>query len=289
MKLGVIAGRGDLPKHVVAAAKENGQLQSVVALEGFANIRDFQGAKSFRIGEFGHIVKHLKKAKVSHICFCGNVDRPDFSKIKPDLKAMFYLPSTIMAASKGDDALLRHLISLFEKEGFACISPQEICEPLLMPEGFLGDVGLDDAHKADALTACHIAQSIGSLDIGQGAVVARGVTLAVEAQEGTDAMLLRVSTLPKALRGDKENRVGVLAKMIKPTQDQRVDLPVIGLRTIENAVNAGLAGIVAEAGGAFLLDRDAVIECANAHGLFIMGLPAKTSHDTETPMDKKPL
>ncbi len=275
MKLAVIAGRGDLPKHVVAAAKDSGNLQIVIALDGFAQVRDFQGSKSFRLGEFGHIIKYLKKTKATHVCFCGNVDRPDFSKIKPDLKAMFYLPGTIMAASKGDDALMRHMISLFEKEGFECISPQEICEPLLMPEGFLGTVTLAEVHKADALAACHVAQSIGALDIGQSAVVARGVTLAVEAQEGTDAMLLRVSSLPKALRGDDDNRVGILAKMVKPTQDQRIDLPVIGLRTIENAANAGLAGIVAEANGAFLLDREAVIDCANANGLFVMGLPPK--------------
>ncbi|RKQ71623.1 hypothetical protein DES40_0950 [Litorimonas taeanensis] len=275
MKLAVIAGRGDLPKHVVAAARENSQLKSIIALEGFANLSDYPNAKSYRVGEFGRIVKYLKKEEVTHVCFCGNVDRPDFSKIKPDLKAMFYLPGTIKAASKGDDALLRHLLGLFEKEGFQYVSPQDVCAPLLMPEGTLGDISLNDIHRADALSACHIAQSIGALDIGQGAVVARGVTLAVEAQEGTDAMLLRVATLPQALRGSAANRVGVLAKMVKPTQDTRIDLPVIGLKTLQHAANAGLAGVVAEAGGAFFLDKAATIDFANANGLFILGLPAK--------------
>lgn len=277
MRLAVIAGRGDLPKSVVAAAQQDGHLNSIIALQGFANPQDYKGAQSLRIGEFGGIIKYLKQNKISHVCFCGNVDRPDFSSIKPDLKAMFYLPGTMKAAKQGDDALLRHLMGLFEKEGFEVVSPQTVCAPLLMVEGMLGAIKMGEEHREDALAACHIAQSIGALDIGQGAVVAKGVTLAVEAQEGTDAMLMRISALPKALRGTAEKRSGVLAKMVKPIQDQRVDLPVIGLATIENASAAGLAGIVLEANGAFVLDKEAVIKLADETGIFVLGLPPSSN------------
>lgn len=277
MRLAVIAGRGDLPKSVVTAAQQDGNLTSIIALQGFANSQDYKGAKVLRIGEFGGIIKYLKQNKISHICFCGNVDRPEFSSIKPDLKAMFYLPGTMKAAKKGDDALLRHLMGLFEKEGFEVVSPQTVCAPLLMVEGMLGAVQMADIHREDALGACHIAQSIGALDIGQGAIVSKGVTLAVEAQEGTDAMIMRVSALPKALRGTEDNRCGVLAKMVKPIQDQRVDLPVIGLTTIENVSAAGLAGIVLEANGAFVLDKEAVIKLADENGIFVLGLPPSSN------------
>lgn len=273
MRLAIIAGRGDLPKNVVAAARESGELHSVIALKGFANPDDFENAKVLRIGELGGVFKFLKKNKISHICFCGNVERPDFSSIKPDLKGMLNLPGVVKAARDGDDTLLRHLMGLFEKEGFEVVSPQEICAPLLMQEGVMGAIPMDEIHREDALEACHIAQSIGALDIGQGAVVAKGITLAVEAQEGTDAMLMRVSALAKALRGTEEARRGVLAKMVKPIQDQRIDLPVIGLTTIENVSAAGLAGIVLEANGAFVLDKEAVIKCADENGVFILGLP----------------
>jgi len=273
MQLAVIAGRGDLPKHVASAARSEGLLKTIVALEGFAEEKHFEAAKTLRVGEFGGIIKHLKKHKVTHVCFCGNVERPDFKSVRPDLKAMLYLPGTIKAAQKGDDALLRHLMGLFEKEGLKVVSPQEICKPLLLAEGPLGAVTISEAHRDDTISACHIAQSIGALDIGQAAVVARGVTLAVEAQEGTDAMLTRIMALPSALRGTEEAPSGVLAKMVKPIQDTRIDMPVIGLDTIKNVADAGLAGIVAEAGGAFILDREAVIEFADQKGLFIMGLP----------------
>ena len=97
--------------------------------------------------------------------------------------------------------------------------------------------------------------------------------MAVEAQEGTDNMLMRVASLPKAITGMPSARKGVLAKMLKPTQDTRVDLPTIGPETIRLAGEAGLAGIVAEAGKCFVIEREVVIAQADAAGIFIAGLP----------------
>ena len=274
MHIAVIAGGGDLPKHVVKAAQTDGHDISVIALKGFANAADFPDAKAFGIAEFGKMTKSLKKVKATHICFAGIVKRPDFKSLKPDLKAMFHMGGAVKAAKKGDDALMRYLLQLFEKEGFEVIAPQDVCQSLLLPDGILGSVTLTEPHKNDAQKACEIASSIGALDIGQGAVICDGIVLAVEAQEGTDAMLRRVAELPSEIRGSISERKGVLAKMVKPTQETRVDLPTIGPATIEHAAAAGLAGIVAEGGRAFIIDRDEVIALANAAGLFIAGLPA---------------
>ena len=274
MHIGLIAGGGDLPKHVVRAAEQGGHDVSVIALKGFAEASDFTDVKSLGLAEFGKMTKALKKVKATHICFAGIVKRPDFKKLKPDLKAMFHMGGAIKAAKQGDDALMRYLLELFEKEGFEVIAPQDVCKSLLLPEGILGSVPLSVAHKEDAKTACKIASKIGALDIGQAAVVCQGVVLAVEAQEGTDAMLKRVADLPFEIRGSVTERKGVLAKMIKPTQETRVDLPTIGPATIENAAAAGLAGIVAEGGGAFIIDREKVIALADEAGLFIAGLPS---------------
>ena len=122
--------------------------------------------------------------------------------------------------------------------------------------------------------ACKVARAIGELDIGQGAIVCRGLVLAVEAQEGTDEMLRRVGRLPQEIRGNPSEREGVLAKMVKPGQETRVDLPTIGPETIRLAAAAGLAGIAAEGGQAFVMDKEKVIKMANEAGLFVLGLPA---------------
>ncbi len=273
LTIGLIAGGGDLPKHVRAAADDAGNLATMIALDPFASELDFPGAERLRLGQFGKMIKRLKAANCTHVCFAGIVKRPDFKRLKPDLKAMRHLPGTIRAASQGDDALMRHVLGLFEQEGFQIISPQEVCEDLMLTEGLAGQVPMTEAHRHDALMACKIAAAIGALDIGQGAVVARGVTLAVEAQEGTDAMLMRLLNLPPELRGTSSERVGVLAKLIKPNQDIRVDLPTLGPETVRNAIEAGLAGIVAEAGGAFIIDRKETIRLADEGGLFLAGLP----------------
>jgi DUF1009 family protein len=146
---------------------------------------------------------------------------------------------------------------------------------MALPHGPLGKLAPGAAHLTDMHKAFHVAGEIGRLDVGQGAVVCEGLVLAVEAQEGTDAMLDRCAGLPEALRGTPRARRGVLAKRPKPIQEQRVDLPAIGVATVIGAARAGLAGIVGEAGKVLVLDHAAVAEAADECGLFVYGLDPK--------------
>lgn len=268
-RLGLIAGGGDLPVHVAEAARADGRLGAVVTLKGFADVARFEGATQRALGELGGVMKDLAQAKCDAVCFAGIVSRPDFSRIKPDLKGLSVLPGMIAAAARGDDALLRAVISVFEAEGLAVVGADEIARELTAREGYLGAVRPDAGQRADARRALHIAAVIGAEDVGQGAVVCNGLVLAVEAQEGTDAMLSRVADLPAALRGGADRRRGVLAKCPKPGQERRIDLPVIGVSTIAGTARAGLAGIAAPAGGALILGADAVARAADEAGLFV--------------------
>ncbi len=274
MKIGLIAGGGALPHSVISAAQHSGHDVFTAILDGHANPQDFIGDTAVvGIAEFGKITKLFRKAGCTHICLAGIVKRPDFRKLRPDMKALTRLPGAIIAARGGDDALLRYILSVFEQDGFDIIAPQDLCADLLLPSGHLGRVRLISAHKDDAEKACKIAREIGVLDIGQSAIVCRGLVLAVEAQEGTDAMLSRVKSLPTDIRGVDSVREGVLAKMLKPGQESRVDLPTIGPETIKLAAQAGLAGIVCESGRAFVIDRPTVISLADEAGIFVVGLP----------------
>ena len=107
-------------------------------------------------------------------------------------------------------------------------------------------------------------------DIGQAAAVCDGLVLAVEAAEGTDAMIARVGALPEAIRGTSTKRRGVLVKALKPAQDRKTDLPVIGVETVRNAASVGLAGVAIEAGRSLVMNRSGVIEAANAAGIFVV-------------------
>ena len=242
-------------------------------LKGFAgsDLSDYAGAE-VGIAELGKCFKALKRAGCEAVCLAGNVSRPDFSSLVPDLRGMAVLPRAIAAARKGDDALLRLLVGEFEKEGFAVEGAHEVMDDLGLPAGPLGRRTPSEADRADAERALEVARAIGRLDVGQAAVVAHGLVLAVEAQEGTDAMLARVAHLPAHLKGKPGAGEGVLAKAPKPIQETRVDLPTIGLATVQAVARAGLAGIVGEAGRLLVLDREAVIEAADDLGGFILGV-----------------
>ena len=271
-KLGLIAGGGDLPTAVAARCDAEGREVFVVRLAGFADphLVRWPGAE-FGMAQIGAILKALKSEGCTAVCLAGIVNRPDFKTLKPDLKGASLLPGIIAAATKGDDALLRKILSVFEAEGFAVEGADDILGGETLPNGALGRVSPTLEQLSDLKKALHVAEKTGELDIGQGAVVVEGLVLAVEAQEGTDAMLSRVAGLPADLRGSAVEQKGALGKAPKPIQDLRVDMPVIGARTVELAAAAGLAGIGGVSGRLILIDRTAIIETADRLGLFVWG------------------
>jgi DUF1009 family protein len=272
-KLGLIAGGGGLPVEIAEHCERAGRPLFVIRLKGFAGpeLAPYAGAE-VGVAELGKCFKALKRAGCQAVCLAGVVSRPDFGALIPDLRGLAVLPAAIAAARKGDDALLRLLLGEFEKEGFAVEGAHEVMDDLGLPAGLLGRCAPSDEQRADAERALEVARAIGRLDVGQAAVVCRGLVLAVEAQEGTDAMLARVAELPGHLRGQPGASEGVLAKAPKPIQETRVDLPTIGLATVQAAARAGLAGIVGESGRLLVLDREAVIALSDELGLFILGV-----------------
>ena len=272
--LGLIAGGGELPRAVALAARSSGRTVFVVALVGSVTedwVKDFPH-EFLTPGEPGRIVKALKGAGAGDVLLAGKVDRPKFSDMKLDAKGMLLLPKAMAAAKKGDDALLRFIVGICEDEGFRAVSVAEAAPGLVADEGALGRVAPQEEHFGDILQAFKIVHALGALDVGQAAVVCDGLALAVEAAEGTDAMLERITLLRESLRGTAAHRRGVLVKALKPTQDAKTDMPVVGVQTVKNAAAAFLAGIALEAGAALILDKAAVAAEADRLGLFVTGI-----------------
>lgn len=277
-KLALIAGGGALPLTVAARCQAEGRPVFVIRLAGFADpaLSDHEGMDA-GMGQIGAILAGMKAAGCRAVCLAGTVSRPDFKTLKPDLKGATLLPGIVKAATRGDDALLRKILSVFEAEGYAVEGADDILGGAGLPAGPLGTAVPTDVQLSDLKKALHVAEKSGELDIGQGAVVCDGLVLAVEAQEGTDAMLTRVAGLPADLRGSASARKGALGKAPKPIQDLRVDMPVIGARTIELAAAAGLAGVGGRAGRLILIDRPAVVATADRLGLYVWGEPVGPS------------
>jgi DUF1009 family protein len=273
-RLGLIAGYGRLPLDVAIAAREAGENPYIFVLDqDNDDIWSGFDSQSLHIGDFAAVKSTLAAKNIDRLILAGGVkQRPQISEIRPTLNTLFALPGILKKViSGGDDALLRGFIALIEAQGCTVISAQDIMPDLLAKAGTIGAIQMTKDDKKDVTIAAQAARHLGILDIGQGAIAVGGRVVALEALEGTDNMLSRVADLRDQARLPN-NKKGVLVKLCKPQQDTRVDLPTIGITTIENAHTAGLAGIAIEAGRSFISDRDNMIARADELGLFIFGL-----------------
>ncbi len=271
-KLGVIAGGGELPIVLAEHCAHEGLAYFIARVAGLASpaLERHPGA-AHSLGAMGARIAALREAGCDAIVLLGQVPRQDPRTLDLDEAGLAMLPALLAAGPLGDDALLRAVLSEHERIGFRVLGAEEVMAELLAPAGVWGAAAPKPGALADIKRAASIAAAIGAFDVGQGIVVCEGLVLAVEAQEGTDSMLERVARLPAALRGSPDARRGVLVKRPKPMQERRIDLPTIGVRTIEGADRAGLAGVAVEAGGALAVRRTELVAAADRAGLFVHG------------------
>lgn len=272
--LGILAGGGRLPGRVAAAAAATGRAVFIVGLAGFAEpavLAPWPHAV-LRIGAVGQIFGALRAHGCRDLVLIGSIRRPNLFDLRPDAEGARMLGRIGRAAFAGDDGLLAAVIRVLGEEGFRVLGAQDIMAEALAPAGVLGRVAPDAQAMADITRGIAVARALGGVDVGQGCVVQQGLVLAVEAIEGTDAMLARCAALARSGAG------GVLVKLVKPGQERRADLPTIGVQTVRAAIAAGLRGIAFEAGGTLLADREAAITAADSAGVFLLGLdPASLS------------
>lgn len=291
--LALITGNGALPA-AVARAQE---LPPVVcALDGHAP-DDLVPDMSFRIEQLGSALVQLRERGVTDVCFCGAITRPQIDPTLIDAETMPLVPVLAGAVAGGEDSALRAVLGIFESSGFAAHGAHELAPELLPARGALTNAGIPQSVAQDIAQARAILVQQGEADLGQACVVRGGVVIAQEDARGTDAMLGDLVPTPKTVAGADpvslamdlvtdaldgaadwlsgpvaEQRAlakgGFLFKAPKPQQDRRVDLPAIGPQTAMRAAEAGLDGIVIEAGGVMVLDASDVVDILNSMGMF---------------------
>ena len=266
-RLGILAGGGDLPARVVEVCRLSGRDPFVLAFEGHTEPATVTGVDHAwaRLGDGTRALTTLRRAGVEELLMVGPIPRPSLSDLRPDLRTAKFL-TKVVANGLGDDGLLSAVISALEDEGFRVIGVDDVVADLIAPAGPYGALAPDPQAEGDIARGVQVARALGAVDVGQSVVVQQGHVLGVEAAEGTDALLARCADLRRSGPG------GVLVKLKKPGQEARVDLPTIGLRTVEGAHAAGLRGIAVEAGGSLVIDRAGVAAAADAAGLFVIGL-----------------
>ena len=267
-KLGIIAGRGELPRTLIHACESSGRPYFVLAVEDAADEETVAATGDnyawIRLGAIGKAIDLLRKEQVEELVLAGYVTKPKISTLRPDIKGARLLARVGSQLLVGDNELLSTVVQFLEEEGFKVCGAEEVVKELVAPEGLIGSLMPDKRAQADIAFGAKIARAIGELDIGQACVVHNLKVLGVEAVEGTDALISRVAHL-------KEGHGGVLVKVKKPQQERRVDLPTIGLETVHRAAEAGLAGIAIEAGASLIVNRREVARAADAAGIFVVG------------------
>jgi hypothetical protein len=275
--LGIIAGGGLLPVRVAEAVAASGRPVVVAVLDGHGDAAAYPRfpAQAFRWGLAATMLAWLKGHGVRQVVLAGTVSRPSVLSLRPDAAGVKLLARIGRAAFTGDDSILRAVMKVLAEDGFEVLGAQQVLGGLLPPAALLAGPAPDDLARADIQRGLAVCRALGAVDVGQGCVVQQGLVLAVEAIEGTDAMLARAGGL------NRDGPGGVLVKALKPGQSRLADLPTIGPRTVEGAREAGLRGLAFEAGGTILLERETTIARAEAAGLFLLAFdPAEFSEGT---------
>jgi DUF1009 family protein len=269
----ILAGGGNVPGIVAAAAERAGRPALILGMEGEADpsISTFRHTW-VKWGELGRMDRLIREHGAVEIVLVGTVTkRPDFRSLSLDALALKSLPRLASITLGGDDTVLAKAVRFFEGLGHRVVGAHEIAPELVAGTTSLTRRTPSRSEREDIALALRAALAIGGLDAGQGAVSVEGRIVALEGAEGTDAMLARVAELRSIGRVTSKGKAGVLAKCAKPRQDLRVDMPTVGPRTVERAAAAGLAGIVIETGRVMIVDRDATVRLADEAGIFVIG------------------
>lgn len=298
MTLALIAGQGGLPPHLVRALRAAGETPMICEFRGTPSQVDAALPRlTFRLERLGSFLATLKDAGVTRVCMAGAMRRPEIDSEAIDDRTASLIPRLMAALAQGDDGTLRVFIALFEEQGFEVVSAVQVAPDLLPPEGVLTRAAPPDL-TVDLAAARAALAEMGAADQGQAVIVRGGTVLGREDARGTDALIAGFCAPPDEgspaedpffgamdlvggvlgsaadwLSGtDRRTPKGsgaLLYKGPKPGQERRADLPTIGPDTAARAAEAGFAGLVIEAAGVIVLDRDAVVETLDRHGLFL--------------------
>ena len=265
-KIALIAGALQLPFFTRDALRRAGWDVYIVGLKNFVDPA-LKPDIVVRLGGAGRAVREFRRRGIKNLTFVGAIGHPNLYDIRPDLWSLSVLLS-IMKNQRGYDSMAVTLNKVLEKRGFNVLAAQDLAPELTFESaGGQTKTKPTKTDMADIERAISVSHTIGKMDIGASVVVDKQV-IAVEAAEGTAKMLDRVVEMRK----NKRRSSGVFAKMTKPGQDLRIDIPAIGVDTVRAVANAHLRGIVVNTKTCFVVDRENVIREANKLKIFIIAI-----------------
>jgi hypothetical protein len=264
--LAIFAGRGILPKMLIEDCQKKGRKFLLLLLESENYEIDYSPFAPVKLpyGAVETFLEIVKKNGIKNLVFIGAVNKPNFSSLKVDKKGAILLAKILANKILGDDAVLRTVIGFFEKEGLKILPIHQLLDCVLSVKSTLTAAFPNRENLEDIALGVKTIKVFSQFDVGQSLVLAQKQIIAVEALEGTDAMIKRCGELQFDY---KKN--AILVKMKKRGQSMKADLPTIGVETVKNSAAAGIVGIAIQANSTLVLNRDEVIKKADELGLFL--------------------
>jgi UDP-2,3-diacylglucosamine hydrolase len=272
--LALICGGGSLPLAVADRVAATGRKVLLLPLCGAAKPEDYAKREHvwIRIAQLGTVARVARAAGCREIVLIGSLVRPAFWQMRFDLTTLRLLPRIAAAFRGGDNHLLLGVTRLIEQQGFRVLGAHEVAPEILVPQGLLGKITPSERDRADIAFGFDYLRAASPFDVGQAVVVIDKHVVAVEAAEGTDQMLARVTEMRANGRVRTAAGAGVLVKAAKATQDHRVDLPSIGPQTVAGVQRAGLGGIAVIAGETIIAEPEQVVVQADRANIFVIGV-----------------
>ncbi len=268
MPVGLIAGAGSLPVEIAEGARRSGR--RVICVDVFnadPRLSDIADAcYAVALGDLGGVISLLRRHGVHEVLLAGKVDKlTTLRGLHLDAQAAAVARR---AADLRDASILAVLTAALEEAGFEVGSQTQYVGHLVPGAGVLGRRAPSPAEAQDIQLGLRIARGMARLDVGQAVAIRRGVVVAVEASEGTDAMIRRAGSLAAGV---------VVVKVSRPRQDPRYDLPVVGTQTVEALAQARGTALAVEAGRTILLERDRLIAAADGAGIAVASVETPDS------------
>lgn len=265
-KVALFAGALSLPFLTRDALRKNGWEVYVIGLKNFYDPK-LNPDLVIRLGGAGTAARECKKRGIRKLMFVGALGHVNLSDIRPDLWSLSVLIS-VLKHQRGYDSMAVAFTKALEKRGYEVVAAQDLAPELTFEKpGIQTKVKPSKSDERDIERAIQVSHTIGREDIGASVVVDKQV-IAVEAAEGTARMLERVVEMRK----NRRKTGGVFAKMTKPGQDLRIDIPAIGVDTIKAVAAAKLHGIIVNTKTCFVIDKKAVLDAANKAKIFIKAI-----------------
>ena len=261
--IGLIFGETSFPSEILKKIKKKRLNYLIIDLSKSKKFKNDKKSYSVSIGEFGKIINILKDNNCKKVLFAGKVSKPNFSKLKLDLKGIYYIPRIIKASKLGDAAILKEIIKILNQQKIRTISSISFNPELSLKKGNYSKIKPNKEDKKDIIKAIKTLNKLGKYNYSQGTVVRNKKVVAIEGKGGTEHMLIKC-------KSKKFKNSGVLVKFPKKKQDLRIDLPTVGLKTFKLSMNAGLKGIVLKNKQNIFLEKKACINFANKNKIFIL-------------------